>query len=68
MSFRLSADDERRVDPRAVRALLDWWPVAFVKSELDVPRPLLEHVVKCILARGSILYHTKLIVVTVQLL
>ena len=52
--LRLSAADEASIDPRAVRARLDWGAIAFVRCDLDVPRPLLEHVLKCLLARGDL--------------
>lgn len=51
-SLLLSVDEERRIDPREVRARLDWWAIAFVRSDFDIPRPLLEHVLKCLLSRG----------------
>ena len=55
ISLRLSAADEASFDPRAVRARLDCWALVLVTSDLNVPRPLLEPVLKCLLnlVRGA---------------
>ena len=51
--LRLSAADGARIDPRAVRARFVWWALVLVTGDLDVPRPLLERVLKCLLVRGA---------------